>query len=176
MYKDIDMKIKKSIKLVGAIFLLSFLSGCASVSAKGEFQDVQSVVESRTGLRTHWNQGTSEDEWVQETVKAMLNEKLSVDEAVQIALLNNPTLQAEYEELGIAQADLVQAGLLSNPLFSGSWREPDGVGKTNSEYLIEQNFLEILFLPLRRKMAKEQFIQVKHRVGNSLLNFTSEEN
>jgi len=174
MYKDITMKAKKSIKLLGAIFLLSFLSGCASVSAKGGFQDVQSVVKSRSGHRTHWNQGSSEDEWVQETVKAMLDEKLSVDEAVQIALLNNPTLQAEYEELGIAQADLVQAGLLSNPIFSGSWLEPTGQGTTNTDLSIEQNFLDLLFLPLNRKMAKEQLIQVKHLVGNSLLKFTSE--
>jgi len=174
MYKDINMKIKITIKFIGTILLVSFLSGCASVSAQKGFQDVQSVVKSRTGLRTHWNQGTSEDEWVQETIKAMLNEKLSVDEAAQIALLNNPALQVEYEELGIAQADLVQAGLLSNPIFSGSWREPDGAGKTNSEYMIEQDFLELLFLPLNKKMAKEQFIQVKHLVGNSLLNFTSE--
>jgi len=174
MYKDINMKSKLTIKFIGTIILVSILSGCASVSAKGGFQDVQSVVKSRTGHRTHWNQGSSEDEWVRETVKAILDEKLSVDEAVQIALLNNPTLQAEYEELGIAQADLVQAGLLSNPIFSGSWREPDGAGKTNSEYLIEQNFLELLFLPLNKKMAKEQFIQVKYLVSNTLLNFTSE--
>jgi len=174
MYKDYEMKVKKSIKCVGASILLSFLSGCASVSAKGGFQDVQSVFKSRTGLRTHWNQGTSEDEWVAETVNAMLDEKLSVGEAVQIALLNNPTLQAEYEELGIAQADLVQAGLLSNPIFSGSWRDPDGAGKTNTEFSIEQNFLDILFLPLNRKMAKEQLIQTKYLVGNALLNFTSD--
>jgi len=174
MYKDYEMKTKKSIKLVGAIFLLSILSGCASVSAQKGFHDVQSVIKSRTGLRTHWNQGTTEDTWVQETLKAMLQKKLSVDEAVQIALLNNPTLQAEYEELGIAQADLVQAGLLSNPIFSGSWREPDEAGRTNSEYMIEQNFLEVLFLPLNKKMAKEQFIQVKYLLGYSLLKFTSE--
>ena len=168
------MKTKNSVKLIGVILLVSFLLGCASVSAQKGFQDVQSVVQSRTGLRSHWNQGTSEDEWVQETVKAMLDEKLSVDEAVQVALLNNPTLQAEYEELGIAQADLVQAGLLSNPIFGGSWREPDKEGKTNTEYSIEQNFLELLFLPLNRRMAKEQLIQVKHLVGNSILKFTSE--
>jgi len=174
MYRDIKMKIKIPIKLVATFFLVSFLSGCTSVSARKGFQDVESVVKSRTGLRAHWDQGTSEDEWVKETVKAILDEKLSVNEAVQIALLNNPNLQAEYEELGLAQADLVQAGLLSNPIFSGSWREPDGEGETNTDFSIEQNFLDVLFLPLNRKMAKERLIQTKHLVGNFLLNFTSE--
>ena len=174
MYKDINMNSKKSIKLVGTIFLLSFFSGCASLSAQKGFQDVESVVKARTGLRTHWDQGTSEDEWVQETVLVMLEKKLSVDEAVQIALLSNSSIQAEYEELGIAQADLVQAGLLSNPIFSGSWLQPAGAGTTNTDFSVEQNFFDILFLPLNKKMAKEQFTQAKHLVVNFLFNFTSE--
>ena len=39
------------------------------------------------------------------------------ESAVQIALLNNPALQAAYEDLGVAQADVVQAGILKNPTF-----------------------------------------------------------
>ena len=38
--------------------------------------------------------------------------------AVQVALLNNRGLQATYAELGIAEADVVQAGRLRNPGFS----------------------------------------------------------
>ena len=76
LYEDKKMKIKTSIKLIATIFLVSFLSGCASVSAQKGFDDVQSMVQSRTGLRTHWDQGTSEDEWVQETVKVILDDKL----------------------------------------------------------------------------------------------------
>ena len=41
-----------------------------------------------------------------------------------MALLNNRELQALYAELGVAQADLVQAGLLSNPVFDGAVRLP----------------------------------------------------
>ena len=37
--------------------------------------------------------------------------------AVQVALLNNRGLQAVYAELGIAEADLVQAGRMRNPGF-----------------------------------------------------------
>jgi len=43
---------------------------------------------------------------------------------VQIALLNNKDLQATYEDLSIAQADLVQAGLLQNPVFGASLALP----------------------------------------------------
>ncbi|MDX2033573.1 MAG: TolC family protein [Blastocatellia bacterium] len=42
---------------------------------------------------------------------------LSEDEAVAIALWNNPALQADLSALGLAKADLVAAGLLHNPIL-----------------------------------------------------------
>ena len=40
------------------------------------------------------------------------------EEAVAIALWNSPSFQATLTDLGIARADLVEAGLLRNPIFS----------------------------------------------------------
>jgi hypothetical protein len=39
---------------------------------------------------------------------------------VQLSLLNNRGLQADFQELGITEAELVQAGRLPNPGFSFS--------------------------------------------------------
>src|SRR3972149_6718413 len=103
---------------------------------------------------------------------------LTIDEAVQIALLNNRSLQATYEELGIAQADLVQAGLLRNPTFGASFGFPDktvgGHRSTNTEFSVVQDFLDLLVRPLRKKVAAAQFEQTKLRVGNSILNLAAE--
>lgn len=46
-----------------------------------------------------------------------LSDQLSVDEAVAIALWNNSALEANMAAMGIAQADLLDAGLLKNPNF-----------------------------------------------------------
>jgi cobalt-zinc-cadmium efflux system outer membrane protein len=43
---------------------------------------------------------------------------LELDEALRLAPLNNRHLQAEFAALGVARADLVQAGLLRNPSAS----------------------------------------------------------
>ena len=43
---------------------------------------------------------------------------LTEDEAAAIALWRNPDFAATLTELGLARADLVQAGLLTNPVFS----------------------------------------------------------
>ncbi len=47
-----------------------------------------------------------------------LEDGLSADEAVAVALWNNAPFQATLAELGIARAALVEAGLLHNPTFS----------------------------------------------------------
>ena len=71
-----------------------------------------------------WNLGTELDAQVDQEVRALLHDTLTVDGAIQVALLNNRNLQALYAELGVAQADLVQAGLLKNPVFDGAVRLP----------------------------------------------------
>ena len=47
-----------------------------------------------------------------------LDDGLTSEEAVSIALWNSPSFQATLADLGIARADLVEAGLLRNPVFS----------------------------------------------------------
>ena len=153
---------------------LSIISGCRSIPKRAGFNRVQEEVGRRTGLSVHWNQGTPEDIAVAETVKSMLRKKLTVNAAVQIAMLNNPRLHATFEELGIAQADLVQAGLLENPVFSASIRFPDEEGKNNTEFSVTHNFLDFFILPLRKKLAAEQIKKVEFVVGDAVLNLAAE--
>jgi cobalt-zinc-cadmium efflux system outer membrane protein len=48
----------------------------------------------------------------------MSAENLTADDAVAIALWNNPAFASDLAELGIARADLVAAGMLKNPILS----------------------------------------------------------
>jgi outer membrane protein, heavy metal efflux system len=105
-----------------------------------------------------------------EGVDRLLANELTPDAAVQVALLNNPALRAKLEELAIAQADLVQAGLLKNPVFS--------FGRTawESEHInpnlfasVEQDFLDILTMPLRKRVAAAELEATKLEVGDHVL-------
>jgi len=161
---------------VSFVFIIGvlFLSGCASLADNREMEDIKSQIVLRTKMTTDWHAGTSEDRQVIEKIQSMLNDKLTVDMAVEIALLNNPSLQATFEELGIAKADLVKAGLLKNPMFQGSIRRPNHDGKTNTEFEVTQNILDILALPLRKRLANAQIEQVKFHVGHEVLKLDSE--
>ena len=83
------------------------LASCASTSPRPAFRDTAKLVESRIDQRITWNQAGADDAAVAQKVREFLARTLTVDGAVQISLLNNKTLQATYEDLSVAQADLV---------------------------------------------------------------------
>src|SRR5688572_3888633 len=90
---------------------VALLGGCASVPREAGFGDVQKTLAERSALRVHWNQGTEADRAVAERIGSLLAAPLTADAAVEVAVLNNRRLQAVYEELSVAQGDLIQAGL-----------------------------------------------------------------
>src|SRR5438876_10665691 len=150
------------------LFLLSgavALVGCAHVDPNPAFRELANTVHLRTGKRVQWNRGSAEDAQAQAAVASLLSRPLTADAAVQIALLNNHNLQATYEELGIAQADLVEAGLLRNPIFTFERRFP---GQALEADLLKE-FIDILLLPLRKRIAAAQFEAAKLRVGHEIL-------
>ncbi|WP_375759596.1 TolC family protein [Corallococcus exercitus] len=126
-------------------------------------------------MKTRWNQGTPEDAQVQQHLDALLAGDLTSDHAVEVALLNNPALQGTYEELGVSQADMVQAGLLTNPSFDGSIGFPlSSDGGIEHEFSIVQSFVDLFTLPLRKRVAKEQFLADTLRVTHEALVTTAE--
>src|SRR5580698_5239272 len=143
------MKILSLLALVA-----SLLPACASTSAAPAFRDTAQLVLSRTGRRIFWNQGGADDAAVARRVHDLLSHDLSLDAAIQIALLDNAELQALYEDLSVAQADLVQAGLLQNPTFSGGLTAPvagSGV-QTGFDVGVVQDFLGLFLLAARKKI------------------------
>lgn len=80
------------------------------------FGTVEQVATERLNKDVKWPGDDGERDSVRSAVKELLASPLSADNAVQAALLNNPGLQATYAELGIAEADLVQAGRMTNPV------------------------------------------------------------
>ena len=153
--------------IIAAIILT--LAGCATVRKDAGFPALKTEVAGRTGHRVHWNLGTPEDRDVAEAVTALLARDLIAEEAVQIALLNNRRLQAVYEDLGVAQAELVQAGLLRNPIFTGSIRFISDGDVWNIELSIAQEFINIFMIPLRKKLAEKNEDAARVRVAAVVL-------
>lgn len=159
------------------LFLLAvaMVSGCASVPREAGFGEVRALVSERDVQRIHWNRGTPEDEEVSRSIDELLRAELSAEAAVQAALLGNPALQAEYEDLGVTQAELVQAGLLHNPVLFSTVRFPDRPPSGLSlKFELAQDFLGILLLPARKRLAEDEFERAKLHVSEIVLKTAAE--
>src|SRR6266511_3320301 len=141
-----------TIRNFGLLLGAGVLAGCTHVDPNPAFRELANTVHLRTGKRVQWNRGSIEDAQAQAAVSFLLSRPLTAESAVQIALLNNHTLQATYEELGIAQADLVEAGLLRNPIFTFERRFP-GIKATSNSSIFAKLSQKRRNVPRKRRCA-----------------------
>ena len=88
---------------------------------------------------------------------------LTEDAAVAVALWNNAAFQELLVDLGIARADLVQAGLLPNPEFVYYWPEANKPFKYLFDFPIEALWLR----PVRLKAAGREADRTAERLAQA---------
>lgn len=138
------------------------LAGCASTNPKASLNEVNEIIAERTG---HQTTGMSQD-----IAKILLQTNLTAQSAVTIALLNNKSLQADFAEVGISQAELAQASRLRNIQLFGSWRIPNQPPSiVDAEYSASADFLDLLTLPARKKVAARNLEQTRLEVADKVL-------
>lgn len=153
------------------IILAVGLSGCSAVAVDptASFPQVSQLVTERAGQGITWTPGTEESPAAVEAITTRLTGGLSEQDAVQIALLNNRDLQALYTRLGIAQADLVQASLLHNPVIDALTGLPVGGGIVDLGFGAAMDVIDLLYTPLRKRVAAARFEETKLRVAAEVL-------
>src|ERR1700723_1759804 len=135
------------------------IDGCTGFTQDGGFDAVAVAARRRLAQDIQWPRTSQERAKADARVAELLGHPLSADDAVQVALLNNRTLQAAFEELGISEADLVQAGRLPNPRFD--LRHASGAGQYDVEETLSLNVLSLLTMPYARGIEKQRFAQTQ---------------
>lgn len=156
-----------------APFVLVMIWGCAAAPKDAGLRDVQDAVRERSGFVVSWQREQAAETAAAERVRVLLSEELTERAAVEIALLGNRRLQATLEELGIARADLIQAGRPSNPVLGGEIRFPERP-VAPVEFHVVQNLLDLIQLPRRRKLAAASFEQTRLRVADQVLDLVTD--
>ena len=142
-----------------AIAAASLLAGCATVPADGGQADVRKLVQERGGDTTP-------------AAAKLPGQVLTAEHAVATAMRHNRSLQASYAELGIAEADLVQAGRMANPIFSfGRLKGHDGIE-------IERTFtlpiISLLTMPFTRPLEQRRTEVARMRTAGEALRIADE--
>lgn len=148
------------------------LASCAQFSADGGMSDVASGVQQKIGKEVAKISTDAQAERAREQVMALLAGTLSAEQAVQVALLNNRTLQAVYNDLGISEAEYVQASLPPNPALS--LMRIAGTGVANFEIRLIGDILNLITLPRRSAIAAERFGQARYRAIGATLRLAAD--
>ena len=125
-------------------------AGCANPRPEAKINEAADLAEQQLGQRPAWTVpwDVAVPEWTSDGV-------LPRDEAVALALRNNRALRADLEMIGQADADLVQAGLMQNPVINFMAMFPDGGGRAmlRATGIPLQPLQDLWLIPARRKVA-----------------------
>src|SRR4051812_40175019 len=103
--------------VIAVLVAALLLSGCASFSPDGGMVDVANFAEATIHKDVVSIRTEADAQRASAGVQRLLGRSLTVDTAVQVALLSNRGLQASYNELALAEADMVGESLPPNPTF-----------------------------------------------------------
>ncbi len=148
------------------------LAGCAALPADGGFTPVREAARERLGQDLHWSRSDAEREQAARRIDELLAQPLTQDAAVQLALLNNPGLQADFHTLGITTAEVVQAGRLPNPSFSFSRLRRGGEVELERGWHLD--LARLLALPMLRELESRRLAQAQAAATMAVLRLAAE--
>ncbi|MGE6696390.1 TolC family protein [Hyphomonas sp. NPDC076900] len=158
------MKTLRQRRVLGPGLLLLTVSACASVQPDAGFPDISKVVEARTGAAPVWTRSQASRAEADAAADRLLEERVGMDEAVAVAFLTSPRLQAELEVLGIARADLISSVLPPAPFLEVS-RPASG----NTLSLdVSASLLDLIFWPQRARAGKAAMEAAQARAAAAL--------
>ncbi len=135
------------------VALLLVLSACQSINSDPAYDRAVSEIRAVTGAKSVFHPGLAPTA-TRERVAEILTGGLDLSEAVELGLLNNLAFRASFHNVGMAHADRVQAGLLSNPSLIAALRFPSAGGSAEFEGRLFGNLLDIWQVPRRERVAE----------------------
>jgi cobalt-zinc-cadmium efflux system outer membrane protein len=154
-----------------AVLAMLTAAGCATTNPRPAFDAMGRTIRERSGADLSWARSPEESATVRAAVEALLAKEITADTAVQVALLTNPSLQATFEDLGVAAADRAQAARLANPEIDLEAVPPSsGISRGS----IAQDVFDIFLQPARKRLSTVELEQTKLRVGDQVLDLAAE--
>ncbi len=149
----------RNTRVLLGVTLLAWLcaSGCQSATPASDPSTVSANLKQRMGQTIPSRTGATP---ITLPPGAALEDGITEDEAVSIALWNNAAFQELLVDLGLARSDLIQAGLLPNPEFLYFFGVTDKPFKYAFEFPIEAIWLR----PIRLRSATKETDRTAERL------------
>lgn len=159
--------------------VMLLLPACFRVKVGQEFSKLKQRTFDRTEEPISMTSSYSEITAEIADIDTALQQGLSREDAVRIALMNNPALRAEFENLGVAKSDLVQAGLYTNPSINSVFRLPTkdrgpGTAQTNIESTASIRLSDLWQVPLTKRVSEDLLEIVSLRILTTIIDLVAE--
>lgn len=168
----ISRRSARNLKLAAVSLATMIVAGCQTFSPDGGMALVQAVTVNELQKDVVKINSPPEAAYARDRVKGLLKRPLDAEGAVQLALYNNKGLQAAFNQLGISEAEFVQASIPPNPRL--------GLGRMagSLELEIERqlllNILAFATLPARRDIAADRFRAQQFRAAEATLRLAAD--
>jgi outer membrane protein TolC len=151
---------------VGGAGLL-FLAGCATVDVNKAIARADQDVGGLTGGKLTLAQTDQARSELRNTASALLAKPLSADDAVHLALVNSPAMQALLAQSWADGAMAAQTGRLPNPLLTLDWIRSSSTVDVGR--MLGVGLLDILTLPRRQQIAQGRLEQGQLQLASDVV-------
>ncbi len=154
--------------LVCAVALAA--TACALPSSRDNVEAAAQLVRSQSRASLEWRRNPAEDEAARVRAAALLDDGVTLDEAVAVAFLTHPGLQVALEQLAISRAELVAALTPPNPVAIIGSRKPGGdfaafYPERSLSIGVLQNVIALLNIPDRAAVARHDLERVRYETA-----------
>ena len=154
-------------KLVIAVAAVAVLSGCASVNLEQNLTSANTAASGFTDGQLTLARDQSERDALRQRASDLLAKPLSQKDAVQLALVNSPSLQAIVAQNWADASTAAQSGRIANPILS---LERVRLGsETEIGRLLSFGLLDLLTLPTRKGIAEQRIKQTQLRLSSEVV-------
>jgi outer membrane protein TolC len=154
-------------KLALPLVMIATLSACASVSLEQNIARVNEEVSQFAVGQVSLARTTQEREQRANASLTLLSSPLGAKEAVQLALVNSPALQALLAQGWAESAEAAQGGRIANPVFSFE-RMVTG-DELELGRALSFGLLDVLTLPARHGIARRRIEQAQLRLTSEVV-------
>jgi outer membrane protein TolC len=157
---------QRSIKLASLVSLI-LVAGCSTGDELGSFGKVRAEIQSRAKHQVIWQRDAATKTKADYLARQIIAERLSADNAIHLAFLRNPAVQASLADIGIAEADVAQAGRLANPIVS--IERIVGAGVLEIERTVLFSLMSLFTIGSRSAIARDKAAKARYDASLSIM-------
>ena len=154
--------------------IAALVSGCASFSIEDSVSWTNEELAGYTGGELELARTDEQRRARAEVAGEILAGTVDREAAVRLALANSPAMQAMIADSWAEGADAAQSGRIPNPVFAFERIATDDEAEVEIERLFAFGLLDVLTLPLRKRVADRRIERTKLALASEVVGRVTE--